>query len=122
MTGKGMGTDSKKDAPFWVRNYDVPPDEAPPIKMEVRRGQQQQQQVVVQRVQTQEQQLVQKSYLPYSLFFGARANVSAARLQQWSQLLGCNGIGCSAGNLTCNSCTADFSGDGSGNSSSCCQC
>lgn len=36
MTGKGMGTDTKKDAPFWVRNYDVPPEEAPPIKMEVR--------------------------------------------------------------------------------------
>ncbi|KAF6257338.1 vacuolar protein sorting-associated protein 26-domain-containing protein [Scenedesmus sp. NREL 46B-D3] len=35
MTGKGMGTDSKKDAPFWVRNYDLPPEEAPPIKMEV---------------------------------------------------------------------------------------
>ncbi|WIA10000.1 hypothetical protein OEZ85_010212 [Tetradesmus obliquus] len=35
MTGKGMGSDTKKDAPFWVRNYDVPPDEAPPIKMEV---------------------------------------------------------------------------------------
>lgn len=35
LTGKGMGTDTKKDAPFWVRNYDVPPDEAPPIKMEV---------------------------------------------------------------------------------------
>jgi hypothetical protein len=38
MTGKGMGTDTKKDAPFWVRNYDVPPDEAPPIKMEVGGG------------------------------------------------------------------------------------
>lgn len=36
MTGKGMVADTKKDAPFWVRNYDVPPDEAPPIKMEVR--------------------------------------------------------------------------------------
>lgn len=35
MTGKGMVTDTKKDAPFWVRNYDVPPEEAPPIKMEV---------------------------------------------------------------------------------------
>lgn len=35
MTGKGMVTDTKKDAPFWVRNYDTPPDEAPPIKMEV---------------------------------------------------------------------------------------
>jgi hypothetical protein len=38
MTGKGMGTDTKKDAPFWVRNYELPPDEAPPIKMEVRRS------------------------------------------------------------------------------------
>lgn len=38
MTGKGMGTDTKKDAPFWVRNYDIPPEEAPPIKMEVRGG------------------------------------------------------------------------------------
>jgi hypothetical protein len=36
MTGKGMVSDTKKDAPFWVRNYDTPPDEAPPIKMEVR--------------------------------------------------------------------------------------
>jgi hypothetical protein len=36
MTGKGMVTDTKKDAPFWVRNFDVPPEEAPPIKMEVR--------------------------------------------------------------------------------------
>lgn len=35
MTGKGMVTDTKKDAPFWVRNFDVPPEEAPPIKMEV---------------------------------------------------------------------------------------
>lgn len=38
MTGKGMVTDTKKDASFWVRNYDIPPDEAPPIKMEVREG------------------------------------------------------------------------------------
>jgi len=36
MTGKGMVTDTKKDVSFWVRNYDTPPDEAPPIKMEVR--------------------------------------------------------------------------------------
>lgn len=35
MTGKGMVTDTKKDVSFWVRNYDTPPDEAPPIKMEV---------------------------------------------------------------------------------------
>eukprot|EP00878_Enallax_costatus_P002454 GHUV01002633.1.p1 GENE.GHUV01002633.1~~GHUV01002633.1.p1 ORF type:complete len:335 (+),score=99.67 GHUV01002633.1:291-1295(+) len=35
MTGKGMVTDTKKDAPFWVRNYELPPEEAPPIKMEV---------------------------------------------------------------------------------------
>lgn len=35
MTAKGMVADTKKDAPFWVRNYDLPPEEAPPIKMEV---------------------------------------------------------------------------------------
>jgi hypothetical protein len=36
MTGKGMVADTKKDASFWVRNFDTPPEEAPPIKMEVR--------------------------------------------------------------------------------------
>eukprot|EP00877_Chromochloris_zofingiensis_P012746 jgi/Chrzof1/7725/Cz02g34110.t1 len=35
VTGKGMVADTKKDFPFWVRNYDVPADAAPPIKMEV---------------------------------------------------------------------------------------
>jgi hypothetical protein len=35
VTGKGMVTDTKRDVPFWVRNYELPPDEAPPIKMEV---------------------------------------------------------------------------------------
>lgn len=35
VTGKGMVTDTKREAPFWVRNYELPPEEAPPIKMEV---------------------------------------------------------------------------------------
>ncbi|GBF91273.1 vacuolar sorting-associated protein [Raphidocelis subcapitata] len=35
VTGKGMVADTKKDFPFWVRNYDVHEEEAPPIKMEV---------------------------------------------------------------------------------------
>ncbi|KAI8476921.1 MAG: subunit of retromer complex, partial [Monoraphidium minutum] len=35
VSGKGMAPDTKKDFPFWVRNYDVAAEEAPPIKMEV---------------------------------------------------------------------------------------
>lgn len=35
VTGKGMTPDSKKEFPFWVRNYDVPSEGGPPIKMEV---------------------------------------------------------------------------------------
>ena len=33
VTGKGMVADTKRDAPFWVRNYDAPGAEAPPIKV-----------------------------------------------------------------------------------------
>jgi len=33
VTGKGMVADTKKDYPFWVRNYDVAAEEAPPIKV-----------------------------------------------------------------------------------------
>lgn len=36
VTGKGMITDTKKDFPFWVRNYELVSTETlPPIKMEV---------------------------------------------------------------------------------------
>jgi hypothetical protein len=35
VTGKGMVADTKRDFPLWVRNYEAPPDDAPPIKMEV---------------------------------------------------------------------------------------
>lgn len=30
-----MVQDTKRDFPFWVRNSEGPPEEAPPIKMEV---------------------------------------------------------------------------------------
>jgi hypothetical protein len=30
-----MVPDTKRDVSFWVRNFESPPDEAPPIKMEV---------------------------------------------------------------------------------------
>ncbi len=33
ITGKGMGQDTKKECPFWVRNFGVPADSAPPIKV-----------------------------------------------------------------------------------------
>lgn len=33
VAGKGMAPDVKKDFPFWVRNYEGPGDEAPPIKV-----------------------------------------------------------------------------------------
>ncbi len=33
VTGKGMTADSKRDLPFWVRNYDLPPEAVPPIKV-----------------------------------------------------------------------------------------
>jgi hypothetical protein len=36
VTGKGMVADTKRDFPFWVRNYGEHEEEAPPIK--VRRG------------------------------------------------------------------------------------
>ncbi|KIY94433.1 hypothetical protein MNEG_13528 [Monoraphidium neglectum] len=32
VSGKGMVADTRKDFPFWVRNYDVAAEEAPPIK------------------------------------------------------------------------------------------
>ena len=35
VSGKGMFPDTKRDVSFWVRNFESPPDEAPPIKMEV---------------------------------------------------------------------------------------
>ncbi len=33
VSGKGMTADSKRDLPFWVRNYDLPPEAVPPIKV-----------------------------------------------------------------------------------------
>jgi hypothetical protein len=89
MTGKGMGSDSKKDAPFWVRNYDVPPDEAPPIKMEVRacgrqQGKQQRQQ------QQQERQLVQQQQQQSSATAtaaGVEAHVAASSSNSVAALL-----------------------------------
>ena len=33
VTGKGMVPDTKRDFPFWVRNYEAPTNEPPPIKV-----------------------------------------------------------------------------------------